>query len=328
MSDRGSGAEPVGLGALERGLYDAWWLCEHLLGERRIRGSASRLRARVRGWTESAVRDRRAQVIPVERRRTIDRATLLREYFAKGRPVVLEGFASEWPAAKRWTFEWLSEAYGAERVCITDNGDPDFLPLSDALARIESGRSRTARFGALLVTRPELVSDLRLSALEALRPAMARTTSLQFFVGGAGSVTPLHADGTCNFHVQLRGEKVWRIIHPVFNPVMRPVALSAPHFKSPIAPFEVGRAADGVEAHVDVLEAVLRPGDVLFNPSFFWHEVRYTAPSVSVGMRWVSPTSFLRGSLAMTTLMLLAREPSVLGALRGALAGDGGGFYR
>ena len=169
--------------------------------------------------------------------------------------------------------------------------------------------------------------DLHLDALARLRPRPSWQTSLQFFLAGAGSVSPLHADGTCNLHVQLRGEKVWRIIEPRFNPAMRPIALRAPHFKSPLAPFDIGEP--GADAPpIDVLEAVLEPGDVLFNPSFFWHEVRYRAPSVGFGVRWFTPTSFLRGSPMMALLMVTARNPSVLEALFNARGGRVEGFYR
>lgn len=304
-------------GAIDHASYNAWWLVEHVLGEERLRGPLARARERVRDRFEARLD--RGRVLPVDRRADLDAASFVADYFRRSRPVVLEGFARGWRALE-WSFESLVDRHGDELVCITDHGDPDFVPLRQAIARIERGESRFARFGTLLQNHPELVGDLDLASLARMRPPLARETSLQFFVAGAGSVTPLHADGTCNFHVQLHGEKVWRIIEPRFNPAMRPVALGAPHFKSPIEPFDHPR--------VDVLEAVLGPGDVLFNPSFFWHEVRYRKPSISAGVRWVSPTSFLRGSPMMAFLMTLARNPPVFEALFGATSGRVQGFYR
>jgi hypothetical protein len=313
---------------IERASYNAWWLVEHLLTEERMNGRFARARSRVqRHFDAELARNCSGRVIPVERRE-LDPVTFVRSYFERSRPVILAGLARRWPAIERWSHEWLAREYGGESVCITDYGDPDFVPLRDAIGRIARGESRFARFGTLLQNRPELVADLDLAALARLRPRLSRETSLQFFVAGAGSVSPLHADATCNFHVQIHGEKVWRIIEPRFNPAMRPLALGAPHFKSPLAPFDVGAPEAGDAPRFDVLEAVLEPGDVLFNPSFFWHEVRYRSPSISAGVRWVSPTSLLRGSPMMALLMAIAQNPSVFEALTGAMRGRVEGFYR
>lgn len=312
------------IGLLDRASYNALWMLEHILTERRIKGPLARVRRDLH--TRVASRLRGGRVDMVERRIDLTAPEFLEQYFARSVPVVLAGLARSWPAVRRWSFEWLANHCGDERVCITDYGDPDFVPLRTALSRIERGEARFARFGALLHHRPDVRSDLDLAALSQYRPRLSFATSMQFFVAGASSVSPLHADGTCNFHVQLHGEKVWRIVEPRFNPVMQPLALGAPHFKSPLAPFDVGAAPDA--PGIDVLEAVLEPGDVLFNPSFFWHEVRYRKPSISVGLRWASPTSFARGSPMMALLMLTARNPSVLDALVGARTGNVEGFYR
>lgn len=319
-STRGGGP----YGAVDRARHNAWWLLEHVLTERHFPAGLRSARERSRKSLSKHVAATPGRVVPLERRRSVSRAEFARRYFRASRPVVLEGFASAWPAVRRWSFEWLAERHGDHAVCITDYGDPDFIPLANAIDRLSSGELHFARFGSLLHERPELLGDLGLQELERYAPRLSGQTSRQFFVAGPGSVSPLHADGTCNFHVQLRGEKVWRIIEPRFNPALLPMALGAPHFKSPLSPFESsGSHAAGFE----VFEAVLRAGDVLFNPSFYWHEVRYREPSVSVGLRWASPTSFLRGSPMMALLMVLARNPTVIEALWNATRGREKGFY-
>lgn len=315
-------------GLLDRLAYNAWWAAEHLVTERRLNGRARRVRASMRRRMDRVLdRDRFGRVDPVERRSNIAPTEFIERYFRRSRPVVLAGLAASWAAVEQWSLPWLAEHYGRDSVCITDYGDPDFIPLSDAVGRIERGETGFARFGGLLHDHPELLGDLALGDLCRFMPRWSRRTSLQFFVAASGAVSPLHADGTCNFHVQVGGEKVWRIIEPRFNPAMKPLALGAPHFKSPLEPFRVAEGS-GVGPAVDVLEACLYPGDVLFNPSFFWHEVRYRSPSISVGVRWVSPTSFLRGSPMMASLMLLAQNPSVVDALVKARGGRVEGFYR
>jgi hypothetical protein len=318
-----------GFDLTDRARFNVVWLLEHLLGERRLTGTTARLRAEAHARVEERLARRGpGSVRAVERRQDLGPEEFRAEYFRRSRPVVLSGLARSWRAVREWTFESLASRCGGEPVCITENGDPDFVPLSEAVARWRTEPSAFARFGGLLHERPELLEDLNLAALAAYRPALAWQTSLQFFVAAAGCVTPLHADGTCNFHVQIRGEKVWRIVEPRFNPAMRPVALGAPHFKSLLPVFDIGLSGAASVPHIDVLEALLEPGDVLFNPSFFWHEVRYRQPSISVGVRWVSATSFLRGSPMMAFLMLIARNPTPVEALLNARHARPRGFYR
>ena len=81
-------------------------------------------------------------------------------------------------------------------------------------------------------------------------------------------------------------------------------------------------------AYIDILEAVVEPGDVLFVPSFLWHCVSSLSPSLTVGRRWFSMSSALRGSPMMTALMATATRPTAIQALWGARLGRAEGFFR
>lgn len=96
----------------------------------------------------------------------------------------------------------------------------------------------------------------------------------QIFIGFGGQGSEIHNAITANVFYQIQGRKSWVFfpvsqtpyLKPVFNP--NPFALQT----NTIAQNPV----DGVSPWVKKLEryeAVLNPGDILFNPSWYWHSV-------------------------------------------------------
>ena len=77
----------------------------------------------------------------MERRRNLSPDQFRREYFLTGKPVVLEGIASEWPAVKKWTFEYLLERCGQEDIDVLDglNWKVQATPGADAVDAVERG---------------------------------------------------------------------------------------------------------------------------------------------------------------------------------------------
>ena len=54
----------------------------------------------------------------------------------------------------------------------------------------------------------------------------------------------------------------------------------------------------------------LRPGDILWNPSFYWHAVKNPTDSIGVGYRWLPPLYCLRMAPLYFILDLMATNPS------------------
>jgi ribosomal protein L16 Arg81 hydroxylase len=91
-------------------------------------------------------------------------------------------------------------------------------------------------------------------------------------------VTPLHHDTIMLFHTQIVGRKRWRLISPLqiahlynYNNVFSPIDLDAPDLLSRYPDF----------AKAQVLEVVAEPGDTVFLPLGWWHQVRSLDVSLS-----------------------------------------------
>lgn len=229
----------------------------------------------------------------VERRAEPPLDEFVERYVRGCRPVVLTGVANDWPALQRWSPADLRQRFGHLEVEIQAerSADPKYeenklshrrvARLADFVDQVLAGGPTndyymTANNEAL--RRPEfapLLDDVgRLPAL-CDRSEMASKSS--FWFGPAGTVTPLHHDTLMLFHTQIVGRKRWRFISPLqiahlynHSGVFSPIDLDAP---------DLQRWPEFAQAQV--LEVIAEPGDTVFLPLGWWHQVRSLDVSLS-----------------------------------------------
>jgi hypothetical protein len=133
-----------------------------------------------------------------------------------------------------------------------------------------------APFGALF---PQLMGDIK--PPDYFKKKSLVSTNIWF--ADAGTITPLHYDPVHNLFAQIIGKK--RFI--LFPPDQSGVLYSFPK-SSPSAHFSrVNIDNPDLDMfphfrHARALECVLGPGDVLFIPIFWWHQVYSLSISVSI----------------------------------------------
>ncbi|MBN9686562.1 MULTISPECIES: cupin-like domain-containing protein [unclassified Corallococcus] len=230
----------------------------------------------------------------VERRRGVSAEEFQARYYRAHRPVVLADFLEGWPLLERWRPEALARDYGDVEVEVMAGrearADHDMSPdacrtvmkLSDFLHRLEHGGPSndlylTARNFAL--ERPELRG-----LLDDLRPAPGfvypkrQHGSLKLWVGPAGTHTALHHDVDSVLFCQVHGRKRFWLV-PSFE---TPHLYNREHVWSPVdaAAPDLERFPDFARAHVH--EVVVGPGEMLFIPVGWWHQVLALDVSVSL----------------------------------------------
>jgi len=254
--------------------------------------AALKLALAKREWLLETVECQRALapgIADIERRRNMGSEEFLERYYAVGRPVILVGELEGWPALARWTPDYLKAKIGS------------------ALVEYQGGRTSNARFEMEKdLHRREMPFDAFIESIQrvgdgndayitaynsernrqALAPLADDMEFLDRFltreppsptgmmwIGPAGTVTSLHHDLTNNFIVQLVGRKRLKILpaaevgrlynhQHVFSQI---ADLDDPALDASLYPRLIGARA---------YEVVLEPGEIIFMPLAWWHQVK------------------------------------------------------
>ncbi|HEY8719111.1 cupin-like domain-containing protein [Pengzhenrongella sp.] len=205
-------------------------------------------------------------------------------------PLVLRSAAAAWPAIRRWTFAYLASLSPDRTVQLvvgsreTSQTRFETSTLGEYLLSLDGSPAsgaepRYLKEFDLLAESPRLRDDVR---RKQLFPPGSLTSSTTW-IGPAGARTGLHHDLLDNLAVQLVGRKRFYLARP--GTVETAGAVSPKYDQwARLSLFDVAQlAADGAasqQPNVDFFVVDLEPGDVLYIPATWWHEVENLTPSV------------------------------------------------
>jgi ribosomal protein L16 Arg81 hydroxylase len=221
------------------------------------------------------------------------------QHFWRNTPVVLQNLMADWPALNKWTPEFFLHSYGNEIIEITSEreSDPLFevnldhhrlrIRMRDYIRRIQQCSEATNDF--YLVAKNGLMANEALRGLlddircpaGFLDPADANSQNIGLWFGPAGTVTPLHHDGSNILLAQVRGRKLIKLISPFFLDYL---------YNTRACFSEVDLANIDYETFplmkkVEVLTIILEAGDALFIPVGWWHWVKALQVSISLSFQ-------------------------------------------
>jgi hypothetical protein len=229
----------------------------------------------------------------VEKRSRLSCDEFITRYVRGCRPVVLTDIASDWPAMQRWSPQYLKERFGHLTVEIQAERGQDQLyevnklkhrrevRLGDFVDRVLAmGVSNDEYLTANneLLRRPEfapLLADIGTLPPYCDRSRLAERAS--FWFGPAGTVTPLHHDTLMLLHTQVVGRKRWRFVSPLETPRL----YNHYHVYSAVNLDKVDLSRHPDFAEVKVLDVVVEPGETMFLPLAWWHQVSSLDVSLS-----------------------------------------------
>jgi len=232
-----------------------------------------------------AVRESDPLYTHVEKRSRVSRDEFIERYVRGCRPVVLTDLARDWPAMQRWSFEEFKRRFGKLTVQVQSGRDADadyevnkvrlrrdtnFAAFLDRVATRGVTNDEYLTASNEILRRPEFMSLLDdIGSLPDFcdRAAMPRSASL--WVGPAGTRTPLHHDTLMLLHTQVVGRKRWRFVSPLSGPRV----YNDFDVYSPVDFDKLDLARFPEAAKVKVLDVVVEPGETMFLPLAWWHQV-------------------------------------------------------
>jgi hypothetical protein len=221
----------------------------------------------------------------VERRAPPSADELFERYFCAGTPVLITGLMTAWPALARWSPTYFKERVGDAPIVITSGraADPDY----DRNYAKHLETTTMASFADRVAAAGEsndfyMVSNNRNLEASSLRPLLDDVViptdyldperlqgCVSLWFGPKGTLTPLHHDTTNVLFCQIVGKKRFRLIAPQETSLL------------PGARDYYASIADAREG-ATIKEVVVSPGEALFLPVGWWHEVEALDVSISL----------------------------------------------
>ncbi len=300
--------------------YGFYQFCDHFFGRKRLLKNRAKFYKKLEAGLKAKGPGR---IMPIERRKDLSLEEFKNHYVKKGIPVVLEGAAKEWACTKEWSMDYLKNLHGTDEIILVDQGDSNYpyelTTLAHVIDNIKEGGSKYYRFYPLLARHPEHLSDFDYKYLRERNSRPTWFDAFQVFIGGKGAYTSLHNANQSNLFVQAYGEKKWVLYSHYYSAVLDPGPIrnvyrsaASKRDTGPFNPFildfdekyELFRYIDGYSVH-------LKPGDILWNPPFYWHAVINETDSIGVGYRWLSPFYSWKTSPFYMFLDIFATRPPI-----------------
>lgn len=217
-----------------------------------------------------------------------------RRYFQTHVPVIHRGAIKEESYFRDWTFDYLKSKCGTTQVKISHSKKGYYkfseneiverktLQFAEAIDHFTSkdiGKYYYLQQSSIPETFPELVPEVT-------RPSWLLDSDVIFnqnlWIGGSGCVSPLHFDLSANFLIQVTGRKRIILFAPHDYQNLYPGKEVNTEHVSEIDLRDVDHDRFPLFKNAKPIEIVLGPGDLLYLPSRWWHEVHSLDACISV----------------------------------------------
>ncbi len=242
----------------------------------------------------------------VDRLNSISKQDFYEHYVQKGIPVVITNGFKDMPAFSEWNLSYLTETLGDEKIRVKVHdysmyprtGIPMLTTMKELCHFMDNARDENVKFycaaSPIINDHPQLKNDISI-------PEWARVNQmlspLYLWVGPSDTMSSFHYDKSStigNIFMQVYGEKLIRLYPATerrFFSLYRekPFRITPEKCDDRVSASQIPDI-DTISPPFDTLfkqaEApwviTVRPGDVLFMPAYFWHDVRSITPSISV----------------------------------------------
>ncbi len=232
----------------------------------------------------------------IPRRTSITPEEFLSDFFRLQKPVVIERFAEDWPAYKKWNLDYMKEMAGEKTVPLYDDRPVQYedgfnepharMKMSSYIDLLKSEPTRYRIFlWNILKEIPELQKDFYYPDLGL---KLMRSLPMLFF-GGRDSFTFMHYDidlanifhfhfdgiKECTLFDQQQNKYLYKVPHSLIT--HESIDFSNPDFTK----WPALKESSGYKTR-------LEHGDLLYIPEGYWHHMRYITPGISMSLRGIA----------------------------------------
>lgn len=234
--------------------------------------------------------------------------------------VLYKGLAKNWPAYKKWNFDYFKKNYGDRDVTIynskgiVDTKAPqnlETIKLKAYIEELENGSLKYLKLSDLAQKEKSIQEDLDLTWLRKFKKLFSFGENFFMFIGGKDTVTPMHNEFPTTIYIQIHGIKKWTIYPPEDRIYLNAITERRPYFFSKYIPNTINeehKLALFAKKH----EIIMEPGDVLIVPPFYWHYVENHTDSIGIAYKYANLALPFRSSKLLTILIFLSTKPSLL----------------
>jgi hypothetical protein len=237
----------------------------------------------------------------VDRRFGLSTRQFKKEYLYAGKPVVLTDLTDGWRARSAWTLDYFKSRYGNSVVPVyrlTGHryraDDVEMMKLASFIQNVQNNDFAAypcyVRDDAQLFnTHRELLADYKVPDYFfdwfKLLPSFMRLEYPTIFVGPKGAITPLHHDiwKTHSWLAQLVGRKRWILFSPDEKKFL---------YDYNVQPHNPDLKKFPLFLNTKPLECIIGPGDLIFVPSGWAHEVISLDATISITHNYMAPGCF------------------------------------
>lgn len=249
-----------------------------------------------------------------------------RNFVSTRRPVIITGAISGWKALSLWTVDYLNTIVGNTQVDISVSQNRIFSgDIKNGFANLKQ-KMKFSNFLKLLLLKNNLAEKyyyLQQQSIPAVFLELIQDISFPgyfdkklsidptLWVGYGGNISPLHYDAMDNLFAQVSGRKRFVIFDPQQTSSLYPFPAYSkiPHLSQiDIDRPELERFPNFQKAKP--LEFVIEPGELLFLPCFWWHQV-YSLDELNISINFWSKAP-LRQFLTPPGRRLAAQLPTNL----------------
>ena len=223
-------------------------------------------------------------------------AEFVSDFYARNKPVMFENAFTEWPAS-HWTPQHLVEVIGDKSVEVQVNreSNPRFemdslkhkqhMLFSEYHQKVQNaGASNDFYMTANNAKQNQTVlaplfEDIGNIGEDYFDTSLHSTRSFIWY-GPKGNYTPLHHDETNNMFLQVYGRKRFLLVPPLQTPYL----YNETAVFSPVDLRSIDEQMYSLAKRTTPIEVTLNPGDTLFIPLGWWHQVESLDISISISM--------------------------------------------